>query len=159
MLKSIRGDSWSSIPPLCMSSLLPHDLCHGWSSSRRLPAVDGVGKRTVDLKTIWWIKWKILKIRWPFGKGGNECKGGVKDGSLDSALQNWKILMAKPQWMVCCSSAVLALLLSLVLPCSVHVLDDCSSMWLCTFPVPQCRICASVYIYVSYKFWAIFTPA
>ena len=25
-------------PPLCMLSLLPHDLCHGWSSSRWLPA-------------------------------------------------------------------------------------------------------------------------
>ena len=33
------GDSWGSIPPLRMPSLLPHDLCHGRSSSRWLPAV------------------------------------------------------------------------------------------------------------------------
>ena len=38
MLENIRGDSWGSIPPLRMPSLLPHDLCHGWSScSRHLP--------------------------------------------------------------------------------------------------------------------------
>ena len=34
MLENFQGDSWGSIPPLCMSSLLPHDLCHGWSASR-----------------------------------------------------------------------------------------------------------------------------
>ena len=39
MLKNFQGDSWGLIPPLCMPSLLPHDLCHGWSSSRWLPAV------------------------------------------------------------------------------------------------------------------------
>ena len=33
MLKDFQGDSWGSIPPLCMSSLLPHDLCHGRSTS------------------------------------------------------------------------------------------------------------------------------
>ena len=117
MLENIQGDSWGSIPPLRMPSLLPHDLCHGWSSSRRLPAVDGVGKRAVDLKTIWWIKWKILKSDDHLGRVEMSVKEGSKMGPLDSALQNWKILMAKPQWMVYCSSAVLALLLSLVLPC------------------------------------------
>ena len=39
MLKNIREDSRGSIPPLCMPSLLPHDLCHGRSASRWLPAV------------------------------------------------------------------------------------------------------------------------
>ena len=39
MLKNFQGDSWGSIPPLHMSSLLPHDLCHGRSSSRWLPAL------------------------------------------------------------------------------------------------------------------------
>ena len=34
MLENFQGDSWGSIPPLCMPSLLPHDLCHGRSSSR-----------------------------------------------------------------------------------------------------------------------------
>ena len=38
MLKNIREDSRGSIPPLCMPSLLPHDLCHEWNVSRRLPA-------------------------------------------------------------------------------------------------------------------------
>ena len=32
MLKNFQGDSWGSIPPLLMLSLLPHDLCHGQSS-------------------------------------------------------------------------------------------------------------------------------
>ena len=38
MLENIRGDSRGSIPPLRMPSLLPHDLCHEWDVSRRLPA-------------------------------------------------------------------------------------------------------------------------
>ena len=38
MLENIPGDSWGSIPPLRMPSLLRHDLCHEWSASRRLPA-------------------------------------------------------------------------------------------------------------------------
>ena len=37
MLEDFQGDSWGSIPPLRMSSLLPHDLCHGRSASCRLP--------------------------------------------------------------------------------------------------------------------------
>ena len=37
MLKNFQGDSWASILPLRMSSLLPHDLCHGRSSWRWLP--------------------------------------------------------------------------------------------------------------------------
>ena len=39
MLENFQGDSWGSIPPLRMPSLLPHDLCHGRSASRWLPAV------------------------------------------------------------------------------------------------------------------------
>ena len=39
MLENFQGDSWGSIPPLRMPSLLPHDLCHGLSVSRWLPAV------------------------------------------------------------------------------------------------------------------------
>ena len=35
MLENLQGNSWGSILPLCMPSLLPHDLCLGWSS---LPA-------------------------------------------------------------------------------------------------------------------------
>ena len=33
MLEDFQGDSWGSILPLRMSSLLPHDLCHGRSTS------------------------------------------------------------------------------------------------------------------------------
>ena len=33
MLENIRADSWGSIPPLRMPSLLPHDLCHEWNAS------------------------------------------------------------------------------------------------------------------------------
>ena len=39
MLEDFQGDSWGSIPPLRMSSLLPHDLCHGRSASRRPPTL------------------------------------------------------------------------------------------------------------------------
>ena len=39
MLENFQGDSWGLIPPLRMPSLLPHDLCHGRSASRWLPAV------------------------------------------------------------------------------------------------------------------------
>ena len=39
MLENFQGDSWGSIPPLRMPSLLPHDLCHRRSASRWLPAV------------------------------------------------------------------------------------------------------------------------
>ena len=39
MLENFQGDSWGSIPPLRMPSLLPHDLCHGRSSLPWLPAV------------------------------------------------------------------------------------------------------------------------
>ena len=39
MLENIRGHSRGSIPPLRMPSPLPHDLCHEWNVSRRLPAV------------------------------------------------------------------------------------------------------------------------
>ena len=38
MLENIRGHSRGSIPPLRMPSPLPHDLCHEWNVSRRLPA-------------------------------------------------------------------------------------------------------------------------
>ena len=33
MLENFQGDSWGSIPPLRMLSLLPHDLCHEWNAS------------------------------------------------------------------------------------------------------------------------------
>ena len=39
MLENIRGHSRGSIPPLRMPSPLPHDLCHEWNVSRRLPAM------------------------------------------------------------------------------------------------------------------------
>ena len=38
MLENFQRASWGPIPPLSMSSLLPHDLCHGWRSSCWLPA-------------------------------------------------------------------------------------------------------------------------
>ena len=44
MLENIRGHSRGSIPPLRMPSPLPHDLCHEWNVSRRLPAKDDAVK-------------------------------------------------------------------------------------------------------------------
>ena len=42
MLENIQGDSWGSIPPLRMPSLLPHDLCHERNVSRWLPAPSAI---------------------------------------------------------------------------------------------------------------------
>ena len=50
MLENIQGDSWGSIPPLRMPSLLPHDLCHEWNAS---PAPGN----------IWSFYWKKKDIR------------------------------------------------------------------------------------------------
>ena len=47
------GDSWSSIPPLRMPSLLPHDLCHGRSSSSWLPAV-------IEFQLSYSRSWKMM---------------------------------------------------------------------------------------------------
>ena len=55
MLENFQGDSWGSIPPLHIPSLLPHDLCHGQSSSRWLPAGESVGKLR-----IW--KWILISL-------------------------------------------------------------------------------------------------
>jgi len=53
MLENFQGDSWSSIPPLRMPSLLPHDLCHGRSSSRWLPAV-------IEFQLSYSRSWKMM---------------------------------------------------------------------------------------------------
>ena len=39
MLEDFQGDSWGSILPLCMLSLLPHDLCHRPSASLWTPTI------------------------------------------------------------------------------------------------------------------------
>ena len=49
MLENFQGDSWGSIPPLCMPSLLPHDLCHG----RRLLAV-------IEFQLSYSRSWKMM---------------------------------------------------------------------------------------------------
>ena len=53
MLENFQGDSWGSIPPLRMPSLLPHDLCHGWSSSRWLLAV-------IEFQLSYSRSWKMM---------------------------------------------------------------------------------------------------
>ena len=47
------GDSWGSILPLRMPSLLPHELCHGRSSSRWLPAV-------IEFQVSYSRSWKMM---------------------------------------------------------------------------------------------------
>ena len=54
MLENFQGDSWGSIPPLRMPSLLPHDLCHGWSFSRWLPAV-------IEFQLSYSRSWKMMR--------------------------------------------------------------------------------------------------
>ena len=53
MFENFQGDSWGSIPPLRMPSLLPHDLCHGRSSSRWLLAV-------IDFQLNYSRSWKMM---------------------------------------------------------------------------------------------------
>ena len=66
MLENFQGDSWGSILPLCMSSLLPHDLCHGWRSSCRLPAHRHGGLWTIDASGGW-------RPRSGSGSGSGSC--------------------------------------------------------------------------------------
>ena len=68
MLKNIQGDSWGSIPPLHMPSLLPHDLCHGWSSSRWLLAQAYAERMSKRYSAGWGIRICISLCflqRWP----------------------------------------------------------------------------------------------
>ena len=63
MLENFQGDSRGSIPPLRMPSLLPHDLCHRWSSSGQLPAeyqetLEQGGKKQFRYST-----WETLALR------------------------------------------------------------------------------------------------
>ena len=52
MLENFQGDSWGSIPPLHMPSLLPHDLCHGRSScSQQRGSAQGWNQRDLELNT------------------------------------------------------------------------------------------------------------
>ena len=53
MLENFQGDSWGSIPPLRVRSLLPHDLCHGRSTSRWLPAV-------IEFQLSYSRSWKMM---------------------------------------------------------------------------------------------------
>ena len=53
MRENFQGDSWGSIPPLCMPSLLPHDLCHGRSSLHWLLAV-------IDFQLSYSRSWNIM---------------------------------------------------------------------------------------------------
>ena len=60
MLENFQVDSWGSIPPLCMPSLLPHDLCHGWSSCSRQGGIGG--RRRRDNRG--WDGWMASLTRW-----------------------------------------------------------------------------------------------
>ena len=53
MLENFQGDSWGSIPPLSMPSLLPHDLCHRRSSSLWLLAM-------IDFQLSYSRSWKMM---------------------------------------------------------------------------------------------------
>ena len=61
MLENIRGHSRGSIPPLRMPSPLPHDLCHEWNVSRRLPA----GQLFSNTKSrLFWILYPVFHELW-----------------------------------------------------------------------------------------------
>ena len=62
-----QGVSWGLITPLHMPSLLPHDLCHGPSSSRWLPASPPFLFfkiiRCSSVESFWMLCWRILTIQ------------------------------------------------------------------------------------------------
>ena len=76
MLENFQGDSWGSIPPLRMPSLLPHDLCHGRSAW--LPAVIefqlSYSRSSLNMQYAgsqhWsiWVSWIYLLAFKPFSK-------------------------------------------------------------------------------------------
>ena len=51
MLENFQGDSWGSIPPWRMPSLLPHDLCQGRSSLPAKEESEKVGLKLNNRKT------------------------------------------------------------------------------------------------------------
>ena len=66
MLENIRGDSWGSIPPLRMPSLLPHDLCHEQNASpapRRMGKTRDLFKKIRDTKGTFHAKMGWIKNR------------------------------------------------------------------------------------------------
>ena len=71
MLENFQRDSWGLILPLRMLSLLPHDLCHGRSSSRWLPAYSCFICSSFGLQWLWWNTSKyfflvITLTQWTF---------------------------------------------------------------------------------------------
>ena len=73
MLEEFQGDSWGSIPPLRMSSLLPHDLCHGRSTSlwpptqmvKNLTAMWEAWVQSPDWEDPWRRKWQPTPVLLP----------------------------------------------------------------------------------------------
>ena len=70
MLEDFQGDSWGSIPPLRMSSLLPYDLCHGRSTSRWPPTDDRGWDGWMASPTLWTWVWVNSRIWWWTGRPG-----------------------------------------------------------------------------------------
>ena len=66
MLEDFQGDSWGSILPLRMSSLLPHDLCHGRSASLWLPTLQHSTFLIVQLSHPYTTGKTIALTRWTF---------------------------------------------------------------------------------------------
>ena len=77
MRENFQGDSWGSIPPLRMPSLLSHDLCHRQSSSRWLPAVQHHNSDDIDwimkLENHQCIPKQVGEIWW-----GSKCLQSIK---------------------------------------------------------------------------------
>ena len=74
MLENFQGDSWGSIPPLRMPSLLPHDLCHGRSSLPRssLPWIRSqMTFYLMDFSVL--SRFFIVKIHYFVIKANNKC--------------------------------------------------------------------------------------
>ena len=64
MLENFQGDSWGSIPPLSMPSLLPQDLCQGQSSLPASPPFLFLQiARCSSVPSFWMFCRRILKIR------------------------------------------------------------------------------------------------
>ena len=88
MLENIQGDSWGSIPPLRMPSLLPHDLCHEWNVSHRLPAAESW---RIDAFELW--RWRrLLRVPWTARKSNQSILKEISPGiSLEGMMLKLKL--------------------------------------------------------------------
>ena len=91
MLENIRGDSWGSIPPLRMPSLLPHDLCHEWNAS---PAPRTLSPRVCSDSCVL-SQWCCLTISFSAAPYSFRLQSLPTSGSLSLNMLPWWMIWMK----------------------------------------------------------------